>query len=162
MSFDVLGPVLAVLVIFAALIAVLRYLKAKDKSFTFRVFTALGMGIVLGAGIQLALGRGSDAATTALDWMSLVGTGYIDLLRMLVMPLVFVAIVGAFTRTKAVDNLGQIGGSVRRCSAGRPSPCRAWRVPTSRRAASMQPSLTPCKRVRTRSPIPPSRRPSCQ
>ena len=112
MSFDVLGPVLAVLVIFAALIAVLRYLKAKDKSFTFRVFTALGMGIVLGAGIQLALGRGSDAATTALDWMSLVGTGYIDLLRMLVMPLVFVAIVGAFTRTKAVDNLGKIGGSV--------------------------------------------------
>ena len=88
MSFDVLGPVLAVLVIFAALIAVLRYLKAKDKSFTFRVFTALGMGIVLGAGIQLALGRGSDAATAALDWMSLVGTGYIDLLRMLVMPLV--------------------------------------------------------------------------
>ena len=112
MSFDVLGPVLAVLVIFAALIAVLRYLKVKDKSFTFRVFTALGMGIVLGAGIQLALGRGSDAATTALDWMSLVGTGYIDLLRMLVMPLVFVAIVGAFTRTKAVDNLGKIGGSV--------------------------------------------------
>ena len=49
MSFDVLGPVLAVLVIFAALIAVLRYLKAKDKSFTFRVFTALGLGIVLGA-----------------------------------------------------------------------------------------------------------------
>ena len=112
MSFDVLGPVLAVLVIFAALIVVLRYLKAKDKSFTFRVFTALGMGIVLGAGIQLALGRGSDAATAALDWMSLVGTGYIDLLRMLVMPLVFVAIVGAFTRTKAVDNLGKIGGSV--------------------------------------------------
>ena len=37
---------------------------------------------------------------------------YIDLLRMLVMPLVFVAIVGAFTRTKAVDNLGKIGGSV--------------------------------------------------
>ena len=70
------------------------------------------MGIVLGAGIQLALGRGSDAATAALDWMSLVGTGYIDLLRMLVMPLVFVAIVGAFTRTKAVDNLGKIGGSV--------------------------------------------------
>ena len=113
MSFDVVGPVLGVLVIFAALLAVLWYLNRKaKKSFTFRVFTALGLGIVLGAGIQLALGRGSDAATVALDWMSLVGTGYIDLLRMLVMPLVFVAIVGAFTRTKAVDNLGKIGGSV--------------------------------------------------
>ncbi len=113
MSFDVVGPVLGVLVIFAVLLAVLWYLNRKaKKSFTSRVFTALGLGIVLGAGIQLALGRGSDAATVALDWMSLVGTGYIDLLRMLVMPLVFVAIVGAFTRTKAVDNLGKIGGSV--------------------------------------------------
>ena len=112
MSFDVLGPVLAVLVIFAALIAVLRYLKAKDKSFTFRVFTALGMGIVLGAGIQLALGRGSDAATAALDWMSLVGTGYIDLLRMLVMPLVFVAIVGAFTLDPLFGPASRLGASL--------------------------------------------------
>ena len=91
MSFEILGPVLAVLVIFAALLAFLRFLKSKDKSFTFRVFTALGLGIVLGVGMQVALGRGSDAAKTALDWMSLVGTGYIDLLKMLVMPLVFVA-----------------------------------------------------------------------
>ena len=77
-----------------------------------RVFSALGMGIVLGVAIQLALGRGSDAAKCALDWMSLVGTGYISLLKMLVMPLIFVAIVGAFTRTEATENLGKIGISV--------------------------------------------------
>ena len=112
MAIDVLLPVLAVIVIFAALLGFLRFLKAKDKSFMVRVFTALGLGIVFGVGIQLALGRGSDAATTALDWMSLVGTGYIDLLKMLVMPLVFVAIVGAFTRTNATENLGKIGVSV--------------------------------------------------
>ena len=34
--------------------------------------------------------------------------GYIALLKMLVMPLVFVAIVGAFTRTKVTENLGRI------------------------------------------------------
>ncbi len=112
MAIDVLLPVLAVLVVFAALLGFLRFLKVKDKSFMVRVFTALGLGVVLGVGIQLALGRGSDAATTALDWMSLVGTGYIDLLKMLVMPLVFVAIVGAFTRTNATENLGKIGVSV--------------------------------------------------
>ena len=129
------------------------------------------MGIVLGAGIQLALGRGSDAATTALDWMSLVGTGYIDLLRMLVMPLVFVAIVGAFTRTKAVDNLGKIGGSVlavllitvaiAALFGWATIALSALPGRTSRRAALTQPSSTPCRRVRTRSPIPPSRRPFC-
>lgn len=113
MSFEVVAPAVAWLVVFAALLVVLWYLKNKlNKSFTFRVFTALGLGIVLGALMQLTLGRGSDAATLALDWMSLVGTGYIDLLKMLVMPLVFVAIVGAFTRTQATENLGKIGGTV--------------------------------------------------
>ena len=57
---------------------------------------------------QLALGRGSDAALWALDWIAVVGQGYIALLKMLVMPLVFVAIVGAFTRTKVTENLGRI------------------------------------------------------
>jgi uncharacterized protein len=112
MDFSTLWPVLVTLAVFVALLVVLKLLKNKGKSFTFRVFTALGLGVVLGVAMQLTLGRGSDAATTALDWMSLVGTGYIDLLKMLVMPLVFVAIVGAFTRTKATENLGKMGGSV--------------------------------------------------
>ena len=109
---EIIGPVIAVLVVFAALLAALKVLKNKGKSFTFRVFTALGLGVVLGVAMQMTLGRGSEAAKCALDWMSLVGTGYISLLKMLVMPLVFVAIVGAFTRTNATDNLGKIGGSV--------------------------------------------------
>ena len=112
MSFEVGAAVAVVLIVFAALLAVLKFMKSKGLSFTVRVFSALGMGIVLGVAIQLALGRGSDAAKCALDWMSLVGTGYISLLKMLVMPLVFVAIVGAFTRTEATENLGKIGISV--------------------------------------------------
>ncbi|RDB61978.1 L-cystine transporter [Gordonibacter sp. 28C] len=112
MSLESILPVLAVLAVFAALLAGLRFMKAKGAGFTPRVFTALGLGIVLGIGIQLALGRGSDAATTALDWMSIVGQGYIALLKMLVMPLVFVAIVGAFTRTKVTENLGRISAVV--------------------------------------------------
>ena len=112
MSFEVGAAVAVVLIVFAALLAVLKFMKSKGLSFTVRVFSALGMGIVLGVAIQLALGRGSDAAKCALDWMSLVGTGYISLLKMLVMPLIFVAIVGAFTRTEATENLGKIGISV--------------------------------------------------
>ena len=112
MSFEVGAAVAVVLIVFAALLAVLKFMKGRGLSFTVRVFSALGMGVVLGVAIQLALGRGSDAAKCALDWMSLVGTGYISLLKMLVMPLIFVAIVGAFTRTEATENLGKIGISV--------------------------------------------------
>lgn len=112
MSLDAILPVAAVLAVFVALLLALRFMKAKGVGFTPRVFTALGLGIALGIGIQLALGRGSDAASTALDWMSIVGQGYIALLKMLVMPLVFVAIVGAFTRTKVTENLGRISAVV--------------------------------------------------
>lgn len=97
---------------FVALLAALKVLKSKGVAFTPRVFAALGMGIVLGIGIQLGAGRGTEAATVALDWMSIVGQGYIGLLKMLVMPLVFVAIVGAFTRTEDTLNIGRIGAIV--------------------------------------------------
>ncbi len=107
-SAETVLPALATIAVFAALLAMLKLLKNRGLAFTPRVFTALGLGIALGVGIQLALGRGSDAALWALDWIAVVGQGYIALLKMLVMPLVFVAIVGAFTRTKVTENLGRI------------------------------------------------------
>ena len=105
-------PAVITLVIFAALLLGLKFLNVKGKSFTFRVFTALGAGIVLGIGMQAVLGRGSEAATLALDWMAIVGTGYVSLLKMLVMPLVFVSIVGAFTRSGVTNQFGKISGIV--------------------------------------------------
>ena len=112
MSFETVASTVVVLAILVGLIAFLAFLKKKGKSFTFRVFPALGLGVVFGAGIQIVLGLGTDATKTALDWMSIVGQGYINLLKMLVMPLVFVAIVGAFTRAEVTDNLGKIGAVV--------------------------------------------------
>ncbi len=111
-SAEVAVPTFIILGAFVALLAALKILKSKGVAFTPRVFAALGMGIVLGIGIQLGAGRGTEAATVALDWMSIVGQGYIGLLKMLVMPLVFVAIVGAFTRTEDTLNLGRIGAIV--------------------------------------------------
>ena len=45
-------------------------------------------------------GTGSDVVTQALDWITMVGSGYVALLQMLIMPLIFVSIVGAFTKMK--------------------------------------------------------------
>ena len=85
MSMEVLVPVAGILAVFAAMLVVLKIMRSKGLSFTARVFTALGLGVLLGLGIQLLLGRDGDAATTALDWISIVGQGYIGLLKMLVM-----------------------------------------------------------------------------
>lgn len=97
---------------FVVLLLVLKLMKEKGASFTVRVFSALGLGIVLGIAMQAGMGRESDAVTTALDWIAIVGTGYVSLLKMLVMPLVFVSIVGSFTRAKVTDNFGKISAAV--------------------------------------------------
>lgn len=112
MAAETVVSVVVALAVFAALLGVLKLMKQRGAGFTPRVFTALGLGIALGVGIQLALGRGSEAAAAALDWIAVVGQGYIALLKMLVMPLIFVAIVGAFTRTKMTERLGRISAVV--------------------------------------------------
>ena len=83
MPLETLLPVLAVLAVFAALLGALWLMKRRGIGLTPRVFAALGLGIALGVGIQLALGREGEAAAVARDWMSVVGQGYIALLKML-------------------------------------------------------------------------------
>ena len=170
MSFEVGAAVAVVLIVFAALLAVLKFMKGRGLSFTVRVFSALGMGIVLGVAIQLALGRGSDAAKCALDWMSLVGTGYISLLKMLVMPLIFVAIVGAFTRTEATENLGKIGISVLVVLLGTVAIAAVFGWATIALSGLAGADFTQgtrrrwtrCRRALIRWQVPRSRRPSCR
>lgn len=112
MSMDVVMPVVGALATFVALLILLKAMRTKGLSFTVRVFAALGMGILLGLGMQLLIGRESEATAVALDWMAVVGQGYIGLLKMLVMPLVFVAILGAFTRAEVTEHFGRIAAVV--------------------------------------------------
>ncbi|VEI45756.1 proton glutamate symport protein [Actinobacillus equuli] len=42
-----------------------------------------------------------------LEWVNLVGNGYVRLLQMIVMPLVFISILSAITRLKQAGSLGK-------------------------------------------------------
>lgn len=96
------------IVIMVILLAVLVYMQKKHVSFTKRVFTALGIGIVFGLFLQYVYEPQSKAVTEAVDWFSIVGSGYVKFLQMIVMPLVFISIVSAFTRLKLTTNIGKI------------------------------------------------------
>lgn len=100
-----------VLVVFAALLAVLVMFSKQHKSFTFRVVLGLIMGLVFGAALQLIFGFNSDIIKSSMDWISVVGSGYVRLLRMIVFPLIFISILYAFVTQKA-QNLGKITGRV--------------------------------------------------
>ncbi|WP_110114962.1 L-cystine transporter [Bacillus sp. CGMCC 1.16541] len=87
-------------------------MQKKHVSFSKRVFTALGVGIVFGFALQLIYGAGSDIIKTTADWFNIVGSGYVKFLQMIVMPLVFISIVAAFTRLKLTNNIGKISGLI--------------------------------------------------
>lgn len=68
------------------------------------------LGLVGGALLQSLSEQ--ETVKTALDWINLVGGGYVRLLQMIVMPLVFVSILSAITRLNQAGSLGKISFSV--------------------------------------------------
>ncbi|WP_423800566.1 L-cystine transporter [Neobacillus sp. SAB-20_R2A] len=83
-------------------------MQKKHVSFSKRVFTGLGLGLVFGFIIHLIYGGTHEVTTQSINWFNIVGGGYVKLLQMVVMPLVFVSIVGAFTKLKLTKNIGKI------------------------------------------------------
>ncbi|HEH8333779.1 TPA: L-cystine transporter [Staphylococcus aureus] len=98
-----------VLVIF---IVILHMMARKHISFAKRVFTALGIGIVFGVLLHLAYGTHSNIITSTSDWFNIVGQGYVALLQMIVMPLIFISIVAAFTKIQIGEKFAKIGSLI--------------------------------------------------
>ncbi|MCR8871669.1 L-cystine transporter [Peribacillus frigoritolerans] len=103
-----IGYVFLNLAIMLVLLGVLFYMNKKHISFTKRVFTGLGLGIVFGLLLQYFYEPQSDAIVKSVDWFNIVGSGYVKFLQMIVMPLVFISILSAFTRLKLTSNIGKI------------------------------------------------------
>jgi uncharacterized protein len=95
-------------VVLLLLMVGLRIMAKKHISFSKRVFTGLGLGLIFGFIIHLIYGTDSEVTTESIAWFNIVGSGYVKLLQMVVMPLVFISIVGAFTKLKLTKNIGKI------------------------------------------------------
>ncbi len=102
------GLIILNIAIMLALILGLYIMQKKHLSFSKRVFSALGIGIVFGFALQFIYGPASEVVTKTIDWFNLVGVGYVKFLQMIVMPLVFISIVTAFTKLKLKNNIGKI------------------------------------------------------
>ena len=96
--------------IFLAIIFLLNLLFKRTQKLGQTVFVALLIGLGLGAIWQTFFDKESLAAL--LDWTNIVGTGYVRLLQMIVMPLVFISVLSAITKLKQAGALGKISVSV--------------------------------------------------
>ncbi len=105
------SPLLPILLNLAAAVLLLAFLYRQQKhhaTFTVRVFTALGLGVLLGAALQGIYGAASPVVTATGEYLDIVGTGYVKLLQMIVMPLIMVSIVSAILKLRNASSLGKI------------------------------------------------------
>ncbi|HEY4601775.1 MAG TPA: L-cystine transporter [Cerasibacillus sp.] len=100
--------VLINVIILLVFIGLLIYMQKKHVSFSKRVFTGLGIGIVLGVLLQYVYGAESEVLAQTVDWYSIVGSGYIRFLMMIVVPLVMVSIIQSIINMEKSSELGKI------------------------------------------------------
>lgn len=101
-----------ILILFVAMAYVLFVLDQKHQKYSRRVFAGLGMGILLGILIQMFVGIDNPATATILEWIKIPGQVYVRLLQMLVVPLIIVSLVGAFTKMDGKAEIGKISTHV--------------------------------------------------
>lgn len=98
------------LIVFGILLLLLAKLYAQTQKLGQTVLIGLVLG--LASGLLLQIFYEKETLNSTLDWINLVGNGYVRLLQMIVMPLVFVSILSAITRLKQAGSLGKISFSV--------------------------------------------------
>lgn len=104
--------VLINIIILLILIAVLYIMQKKHVDFTFRVLGALIIGLALGFLLRNLYANNTELIDKTIVWYNIVGNGYVRLLQMLVMPLIFVSITMALINIKGESNLKKMTFSI--------------------------------------------------
>lgn len=94
--------------IFSLFILFLLKQQRQDSSLSKRVFTGLAFGVLFGGALQYFYGPQSSVLTHTLEYINVVGAGYVSLLKMIVMPLIMVSIISAIIKIKDSRALGKI------------------------------------------------------
>lgn len=100
------------IIVLLAFIGVLIALKKKNVKFSTRVFIGLGLGISLGVALQFIYGANSEELATTVSWYNIVANGYVKLLQMIAMPLVFISILVAFTKMTIGKSFGKMAALI--------------------------------------------------
>ena len=108
MSFEAIAN----LVVFVLLAGVLFNFRKPRLSLGRQILLGLLLGAGYGLALQFLYGSGDAAVKETLTWTNVVASGYISLLKMVIMPLVLVMMIAAVVRMREVADLGRIGGSV--------------------------------------------------
>lgn len=94
------------------LLFILFQMQRRHYSFGKRVMTGLVLGILFGFILQVIYGADSVVIKQSNSWFSVIGSGYVRLLKMIVMPLILVSITSAITNLQDTRILGKAGSLI--------------------------------------------------
>ncbi|MCO6505221.1 MAG: L-cystine transporter [Snodgrassella sp.] len=101
-------PLIINLIVFILLLLLLARVQSKQWSLAKKVLLGMLLGIVYGLGLQLVYGASNPVIKASVQWFNVVGNGYVQLLQMVVMPLIFASILSAVAKLHDATQLGKI------------------------------------------------------
>ena len=108
MTYQSVNPTFINVAVALAACACLFQLQRRRASFAVQVFTGMGLGVALGAVMHWVYGVESPVIKDTNAYLDIVGSGYVKLLQMIVIPLIMVSIVAAIVKLKDTAALGKI------------------------------------------------------
>ena len=100
------------LVIFAGLLSFIFQLSKREIGLSKLVLLGLVIGTVFGAYLQIFFGTDNRVSHETIEWTNIVANSFVNLLRMIIIPLILVTMIAAVLKVDEIKSLGRIGGSV--------------------------------------------------
>ncbi|MDG1015491.1 MAG: L-cystine transporter [Woeseiaceae bacterium] len=106
-----LGAILNIFV-FALLILFIARQMQSGLTLSKQILLGLFLGVFFGLALQVIYSDQSLVIQETLVWTNVIGSSYVNLLRMVIMPLVLTMMIAAVVKMKDVASLGKVGFSV--------------------------------------------------
>ena len=75
----------------------------KSNSLSKSVFIAIFLGAIIGLSLHLIT---PDRSKTVIDWYNIIGNGYVNLLKLVAVPLIFISILSAINKLDTCAGIG--------------------------------------------------------
>jgi len=100
--------VLLMLALFVGLLFAIYLFSQKSSSLSRTVLFGLVLGSTFGLALQFLFAHSPETIKEILSWVSVVGKGYVGLLKMIIMPLVLIFMIAAVVKLENQGSLGKI------------------------------------------------------